>query len=39
MQQALIAVGAGGMYGEGYGYGTQTQLRFLKETAVTTCLI
>jgi rod shape determining protein RodA len=30
VQQALIAVGAGGMYGEGYGYGTQTQLRFLK---------
>ncbi|MBI3167125.1 MAG: FtsW/RodA/SpoVE family cell cycle protein [Chloroflexi bacterium] len=30
VQQALIAVGAGGVYGEGYGYGTQTQLRFLK---------
>lgn len=30
VQQALIAVGAGGMFGEGYGYGTQTQLRFLK---------
>ena len=30
VQQALIAVGAGGMHGEGYGYGTQTQLRFLK---------
>lgn len=30
VQQALIAVGAGGVLGEGYGYGTQTQLRFLK---------
>ncbi len=30
VQQALIAVGGGGLYGEGYGYGTQTQLRFLK---------
>lgn len=30
VQQALIAVGAGGVFGEGYGYGTQTQLRFLK---------
>jgi len=30
VQQALIAVGAGGLLGEGYGYGTQTQLRFLK---------
>ncbi|NWF65276.1 MAG: rod shape-determining protein RodA [Chloroflexi bacterium] len=30
VQQALIAVGAGGIFGEGYGYGTQTQLRFLK---------
>jgi len=30
VQQALIAVGTGGLYGEGYGYGTQTQLRFLK---------
>lgn len=30
VQQALIAIGAGGVFGEGYGYGTQTQLRFLK---------
>lgn len=30
VQQALIAVGAGGVSGEGYGYGSQTQLRFLK---------
>jgi len=30
VQQALIAVGSGGVFGEGYGHGTQTQLRFLK---------
>ena len=30
VQQALIAVGAGGLFGEGYGHGTQTQLPFLK---------
>jgi len=30
VQQALIAVGTGGLFGEGYGHGTQTQLRFLK---------
>ena len=30
VQQALIAVGTGGIFGEGYGHGTQTQLRFLK---------
>lgn len=30
VQQALIAVGAGGVLGEGYGHGSQTQLRFLK---------
>lgn len=30
VQQALIAVGSGGVLGEGYGQGTQTQLRFLK---------
>jgi rod shape determining protein RodA len=30
VQQALIAIGAGGFSGEGYGQGTQTQLRFLK---------
>ncbi|MBI5352575.1 MAG: rod shape-determining protein RodA [Chloroflexi bacterium] len=30
VQQALIAIGSGGLYGKGYGHGTQTQLRFLK---------
>jgi len=30
VQQALIAIGSGGLSGEGYGQGTQTQLRFLK---------
>jgi|SRR5688572_3840978 len=30
VQQALIAIGSGGLFGEGYNYGTQTQLRFLK---------
>ena len=30
VQQALIAIGSGGVFGQGYGYGTQTQLRFLK---------
>lgn len=30
VQQALIAIGSGGLFGEGYGHGTQTQLRFLK---------
>ncbi len=30
VQQALIAIGSGGMFGQGYGHGTQTQLRFLK---------
>ncbi len=30
VRQALIAVGAGGVFGQGYGHGTQTQLRFLK---------
>jgi rod shape determining protein RodA len=28
--QALIAIGSGGLFGLGYGHGTQTQLRFLK---------
>jgi rod shape determining protein RodA len=28
--QALIALGAGGLAGEGYGHGTQTQLCFMK---------
>lgn len=30
VRQALIAIGSGGLFGQGYGYGTQTQLRFLK---------
>jgi rod shape determining protein RodA len=30
VQQALIAVGSGGVVGQGYGQGSQTQLRFLK---------
>jgi rod shape determining protein RodA len=30
VQQALIAIGSGGLLGQGYGHGTQTQLRFLK---------
>lgn len=30
VQQALIAIGSGGLLGEGYGHGTQVQLRFLK---------
>ena len=30
VQQALIAIGSGGVSGQGYGYGSQTQLRFLK---------
>ena len=30
VQQALIAIGSGGWFGNGYGHGTQTQLRFLK---------
>jgi rod shape determining protein RodA len=30
VKQALIAIGSGGFSGEGYGQGTQTQLRFLK---------
>jgi len=28
--QALIALGSGGLFGKGYGLGTQTQLRFMK---------
>jgi rod shape determining protein RodA len=28
--QALIAIGSGGLFGKGYGHGTQTQLRFMK---------
>ena len=30
VSQALIAIGSGGVFGKGYGHGTQTQLRFLK---------
>lgn len=30
VQQALIAIGSGGLFGQGFGHGTQTQLRFLK---------
>lgn len=30
VQQALIAIGSGGLFGQGYGHGTQTQLRFMK---------
>jgi rod shape determining protein RodA len=30
VNQALIAIGSGGWFGQGYGHGTQVQLRFLK---------
>jgi rod shape determining protein RodA len=30
VDQAIIAIGSGGLFGEGYGHGTQVQLRFLK---------
>jgi rod shape determining protein RodA len=30
VNQALTAIGSGGLFGQGYGAGTQTQLRFLK---------
>jgi rod shape determining protein RodA len=30
VQQALISIGSGGLLGEGYGSGSQVQLRFLK---------
>lgn len=30
VEQARIAIGSGGLFGQGYGHGTQTQLRFLK---------
>lgn len=30
LQQALIAIGSGGLFGQGYGHGSQVQLRFLK---------
>lgn len=29
VQQALISIGSGGWFGQGYGHGTQVQLRFL----------
>lgn len=28
--QAIIAIGSGGLFGQGYGHGSQVQLRFLK---------
>jgi rod shape determining protein RodA len=30
VEQARIAIGSGGLFGQGYGSGTQVQLRFLK---------
>ncbi|MHC1741114.1 MAG: FtsW/RodA/SpoVE family cell cycle protein [Anaerolineaceae bacterium] len=30
VQQALISIGSGGLFGQGYGHGTQVQLRFLQ---------
>ncbi len=30
INQALISIGSGGLMGQGYGHGTQVQLRFLK---------
>ena len=30
IQQALIAIGSGGLFGQGYGHGTQVQLHFLR---------
>ncbi len=30
INQALISVGSGGLFGQGYGHGSQVQLRFLK---------
>jgi rod shape determining protein RodA len=30
VEQALISIGSGGLFGMGYGHGTQVQLRFLK---------
>jgi rod shape determining protein RodA len=30
IQQALISIGSGGWFGQGYGHGSQVQLRFLK---------
>ena len=39
VQQALIAIGSGGLFGKGYGQGTQTQLRFLKVRHPMCCSI
>lgn len=30
IQQAMISIGSGGLFGQGYGHGSQVQLRFLK---------
>jgi rod shape determining protein RodA len=30
VEQALVTIGSGGLFGEGYGHSTQVQLRFLK---------
>jgi len=30
IEQSMIAIGSGGLFGQGYGHGTQVQLRFLK---------
>ncbi len=30
IEQSMIAIGTGGLFGQGYGQGTQVQLRFLK---------
>jgi rod shape determining protein RodA len=30
IDQALVSIGSGGLFGQGYGQGTQVQLRFLK---------
>ncbi len=30
VDQALISIGSGGLFGQGYGHGSQVQLRFLK---------
>lgn len=30
IQQAMISIGSGGWFGQGYGHGSQVQLRFLK---------
>jgi rod shape determining protein RodA len=30
VQQALVSIGSGGLFGQGYGHGTQVQLRFLQ---------